>query len=87
MTAVLKNFLGSEKAIATFIPVLGVTIALLMGKVTYDQWSDFSLIAMGIYVGGKTIQGSAAALAAKPSAPAGAGPSVVNVVAEGGKSS
>jgi hypothetical protein len=82
---ILKNILGSEKALATLIPTVGVTVALLMGKVSYEEWSQFSLIAMGIYVGGKTIQGSAAVLAAKPAAPT-KGPDVV-VVAEGGKSS
>lgn len=55
----LKNFLGSEKAIATGVLVIAATVMVILGKMTIQEWTSYTEILAGIYVGGKAIQGAA----------------------------
>ena len=59
---IVKNFLNSEKAVASVVPLIIATVFVFTGKITYQQWMDFATAITGIYVGGKTVQGAAVAL-------------------------
>lgn len=59
---ILKNFLNSEKAIASAIPLIIATVFVFMGRITEQEWMDFAMAITGIYVGGKAIHGAAAAV-------------------------
>lgn len=67
MPQILRNLLGSEKFMYVLllwcVPMLVFT---LMGKLTIEQWREDSLWALGMLLAGKTVQGTAAALAKKP---------------------
>jgi HPt (histidine-containing phosphotransfer) domain-containing protein len=58
----LKDFFGSEKGVwGLLLPMLGASGMLIAGELDAQQWIDFTQVMVGIYVGGKTVQGSAAA--------------------------
>jgi hypothetical protein len=57
---VLKNFVNSEKAVATGLLVIGATVLTAAGQMTIDQWMGYTQVMAGIYVGGKALQGAAA---------------------------
>ena len=59
---VLKNFINSEKAVASGILAIGATVLTALGQMTIDQWMGYTQIILGIYVGGKTLQGAATAI-------------------------
>lgn len=61
---VLKSFLNSEKAVASGVLVIAATVLVAVGKITVQEWMDYTEVLLGIYVGGKALQGSAAAIAA-----------------------
>jgi hypothetical protein len=61
MPQILKNFLNSEKAIASAIPLIIATVFVFTGKITEQEWMNFAMAITGIYVGGKAIHGAAAA--------------------------
>ena len=63
---VLANFLGSEKAMASFVVFLACTVLAAIGKLSVADWKEMSLWILGIYVGGKTIQGAATSLTKDP---------------------
>lgn len=70
LPAVLSNFLSSEKGVA-FLLVYLVAIAFTLGGVinpTSAQWLDNTTLWLGIYTGGKAIQGAAAAISSRPAA-------------------
>lgn len=60
----LKDFFSSEKAVASGVLVVVSAIFVVLGKLPIKDWLDYSQVLLGIYVGGKTVQGSVAALAA-----------------------
>lgn len=64
--AVLKNFINSEKAVASFVVLAGATAFVFTGKITVQEWMDFSKWVLGIYVGGKAIQGAASQFSGRP---------------------
>lgn len=59
---ILKNFLNSEKAVASLVPLIIATVFVFTGRITEQEWMDFSMMITGIYVGGKSIHGAAVAL-------------------------
>ena len=62
----LKNFLNSEKGVfAYLLPMIGITVLVVMGKITVDQYVEYMLYFAGIYTGGKAIQGAGAAAGGK----------------------
>lgn len=65
MLSVIKNFVHSEKAVASFVVLIGGTVLAAMERISAEQWIDFSTWILGIYIAGKSVQGAAAAMAAK----------------------
>lgn len=65
----IKALISSEKAIAAGVLVFISTLFVILGKMTVDQWNEYTLWALGIYTGGKTVQGVSQTVAAmnKPS--------------------
>lgn len=59
---VLANLVGSEKAIAGLVVLLGATAFTLTGKMSVAEWKEMALWVLGIYTVGKTIQGTAATI-------------------------
>ncbi len=59
---VLKNFGHSEKAIYSLIPLVIATVFVFTGRITEQEWMGFAEIIVGIYIGGKAVQGAAAAV-------------------------
>lgn len=69
----ITDFFHSEKGLWGFlVPMIGATAMLIQGSVDAQQWMDFAKVLAGIYVGGKSIQGGAQALANARQAAAGA---------------
>ncbi len=62
MRNVIKNLINSEKAVALGLLVIGATALAVFGKMTIDQWIDYTKWMGAFYVGGKSIQGAAVAL-------------------------
>jgi len=64
MLQVIKDMFHSEKGVFAYLLLLIVeSVFLILGKISYAEWQEFSLYLAGIYVGGKTIQGAAATVA------------------------
>jgi len=61
MLQVIKNFANSEKAIASGVLVIASTVMVALGKMTVAEWQSYTQVLLGIYVGGKTIQGGISA--------------------------
>lgn len=59
----IKALLNSEKAIAAGVLVLLSGVFVLTGKMTVDAWQSYTQWILGIYVTGKTLQGSVSAWA------------------------
>lgn len=63
MLQVIKDFFHSEKGVFAYaIPLVIATIFVFLDRITEQQWMDYSALLVGIYVGGKTIQGGASVL-------------------------
>jgi len=61
---VLKDFFSSEKGVFGYLlPLIGVTVFVFLGRVTEQEWMEYSLYMAGIYTGGKAVQGGAAQIA------------------------
>jgi len=59
----IKALLSSEKAIAAGVLVFLSGVFVLTGKMTVDAWQNYTQWVLGIYVTGKTVQGSVSAWA------------------------
>jgi len=59
---VIKQFMNSEKAVAAGVLVAVSTVFVFLDKITVAQWMSYTQVLLGIYVGGKAIQGAAAAV-------------------------
>lgn len=68
MFGVLKNFLNSEKAVASGMLVVASSVMAVTGQLTPQEWMAYTQTLLGIYVGGKTLQGAASALAGRAQA-------------------
>jgi len=61
---VLKDFFHSEKGVFGYaLPLIIATVFAFLDRITEQQWMDFAFLMATIYIGGKTIQGSAAVVA------------------------
>lgn len=58
---VLKDLLSSEKGIFCLALIIAASVLTALGHMTVEQWTAYTQIIAGIYVGGKAIQGAAAA--------------------------
>ena len=47
----------SERGILAALLILGATVGLIMGKVTFDQWSTYTLTIFGMFAAAKTVTG------------------------------
>ena len=61
MFGVLKNFLNSEKAMASGLLVIASSAMVATGKITPAEWMAYTETLLGIYVAGKTVQGGVTA--------------------------
>lgn len=59
----IKALLNSEKALAAGVLVLLSGVFVLTGKMSVDAWQNYTQWVLGIYVTGKTVQGSVSAWA------------------------
>lgn len=59
----LTNLWNSEKGILAVLLIIGATVLAALGHMTIDQWTSFVELIFGLYVGGKTLQGGAQAIA------------------------
>ena len=60
MLGVVKNFINSEKAVAVGLLVVAASVLAALGKMSIDQWIDYTKWMATVYVGGKSIQGAVA---------------------------
>lgn len=61
--SVLKSFFNSEKGVfAYLIPMIVLSVLVILGKITVDQYIEYMTYLVGIYTGGKAIQGAGAAI-------------------------
>ncbi len=65
MFNVIKNLMSSEKAVASGVLVLASSVMVLTGELTPQEWMEYTQTLLGIYVGGKTVQGVAAAMSGR----------------------
>jgi len=68
MPQVLANLLSSEKGVMALLVIVATAVLAALGRIepTTEQWLEYSTIWLGIYTGGKTIQGAASAIANRP---------------------
>lgn len=59
----IKDLLKSERGLFALVLVAAATTLCVLDKMTIDAWREMSLYIFGIYVGGKTISGTAALFA------------------------
>ena len=73
MPLILRQLLGSEKFLYTAVLfMLPITVFTALGLMTVAEWRNDALWALGILMGGKTIQGVADKISVRPAAlPAG----------------
>jgi hypothetical protein len=64
MFQVIKNLINSEKAVASGVLVIASSVMVATGEITAAEWTEYTKTLLGIYVGGKTVQGAAAMFAA-----------------------
>lgn len=69
----IKDLFKSEKGIMAIVVLLAGTAFCVVAKLPFGEWKDFALWVLGIYTGGKSLQGAASAFGPKPS-PAAATP-------------
>lgn len=70
MLGALINLLNSEKAVASGALVICATVLVALGQMTVVDWQDFTKWVLGIYVAGKTVQGTADTITKNRTAPA-----------------
>lgn len=59
----LKSFFNSEKGVfAYLLPMIVISVLVVMGKITVEQYIEYMTYLVGIYTGGKAIQGAGAAI-------------------------
>jgi hypothetical protein len=75
----IKALISSEKAIAAGVLVFISTLFVILGKMSVEQWNEYTLWALGIYTGGKTVTSVSTTVAAMNK------PSVVEPSLSGGK--
>lgn len=59
----IKSLLASEKAIASGVLAVAATVFVFLDKMSVDEWVEYTTWVLGIYVGGKTIQGAVTTVA------------------------
>lgn len=62
MLNVFKNFINSEKAVASFLVLIIAAVFAGMDKISVQEWIDLAKYVLTVYVAGKTVQGAAAVL-------------------------
>lgn len=77
----IGNLANSEKAVALGVLVLAATVLTGLGRMTIQQWMDYTQVLAIAYVAGKTVQGVSDAVATRRvrARPAPAAPGAVNV--------
>lgn len=66
---VIKDLARSEKAVVSLGVLIAATVLCALGHVTVEQWLEFAKWVLLVYVGGKSVQGAASALARRGVAP------------------
>jgi hypothetical protein len=64
----LVNLLHSEKAVTSGLLVLAASAMAMTGQITTEQWMDYTQTLLGIYIGGKTVQGAVSTIAGRKTA-------------------
>lgn len=59
---VIKQLLGSEKAVVALAVLAAVTVLVVVGKITIDEWMAYTQVIVAVYIGGKAVQGAAASI-------------------------
>jgi hypothetical protein len=66
---VIKDFLGSERAVVLGLLVAGATYLAATGKLPVDAWLKYTELLGSVYIGGKSLQSAAEALSTKKTPP------------------
>lgn len=69
MLGALKNLWNSEKAVTGGLLVIAATVLTALGHMSIADWREYTVWIFGLYVGGKTVQGAATAIAGRAPAP------------------
>lgn len=70
MAEMLKNFLGSRKAVFVALVVVAATVFVIIGKMSIEQWQEFVTWLGGVWVAAQGIE-DAFVKSAKVKAPKG----------------
>lgn len=62
---VLSDLVSSEKFIASIGAIGIATVGAFQGALSWTDYYKFVQVIMGLYIGGKTIQGTAAAISSR----------------------
>lgn len=62
----LKDLWQSERGLVAIALIAAISVMLGLGRITSDQWTDYTKWIFLTYVGGKTITGAVAIANAKP---------------------
>lgn len=84
MLGAVGNLLNSEKGLMGLALVVGATVLAAISVINPSQWLEYTQWIFGIYVGGKSIQGAASAIASRPAAKASSMTTVVTQPAQQG---
>lgn len=60
---IIKNLLNSEKAVTVGVLIIAATVLAAVGRMSVAVWVNYTEVLAAIYVGGKTIHGSASVFA------------------------
>jgi len=72
----IKNLFSNEHGLIMLLLIAGATVLAAVGKMTIDQWTNYSQWIFGIFMGGHAVMSAAnsisngKAAAAAPAAPA-----------------
>jgi hypothetical protein len=72
MLGALPALLNSEKAVMAILLLVAATVLAALGQLPIPMWKELAESVFLIYVGGKTVQGSAALISDAMRAKAGA---------------
>lgn len=65
MFQVLRNLINSEKAVTSGVLVLASSVMVITGELTPQEWMAYTQTVLGIYIGGKTVQGAVSTLSGR----------------------
>ncbi len=56
MMDMLKNFIGSRKAVFVALLIIAATVFVIVGKMTIEQWQEFATWVGGVWVAAQGVE-------------------------------